>query len=177
MTHRLAAAALACAVAASISACGGGGHAAGPASSRTVAGGDQDFVAFTRCVRAHGVAIADPSHRSGHAGLTLDFPSPTPAALAAERSCQHYIQPVIDAKNAGARALMVRIRLPLIRYAECMRTHGIPLKDPTPTGNLELGNVPGMNAGPGRDSQQFRTADRACRHLLPAGVTDNGTGP
>ena len=62
-------------------------------------------------------------------------------------------------------------------YARCMRAHDISMLDPTPQGQLNLGNVPGITSDFGRYSPQFRAADSACRHLLPAGVRDDGTGP
>jgi hypothetical protein len=37
--------------------------------------------------------------------------------------------------------------------------------------------VPGISNDYGRYSPQFRAADQACRHLLPADVHDDGTGP
>jgi hypothetical protein len=58
-----------------------------------------------------------------------------------------------------------------------MRGHDIGMLDPTPFGALSLGNVPGISNAFGRYSPQFRAADAACRHLLPAGVHDDGTGP
>jgi hypothetical protein len=58
-----------------------------------------------------------------------------------------------------------------------MRAHDITMLDPTSSGALNLGHVPGMNSDFGRYSPQFRAADAACRRLLPAGVRDNGTGP
>jgi hypothetical protein len=54
-----------------------------------------------------------------------------------------------------------------------MRAHDITMLDPTPQGDLNLGG----DGTFGRYSPQFRSADAACRHLLPAGVTDDGTGP
>lgn len=80
-------------------------------------------------------------------------------------------------KGAGARAVTAHVRLALIRYAQCMRTRGIPMLDPTSEGVLSLGNVPGLADGPGRYTPQFHAADEACRHLLPASVNDNGAGP
>jgi hypothetical protein len=58
-----------------------------------------------------------------------------------------------------------------------MRAHDIPMLDPTVAGQLALGQVPGITGDSGRYSTQFRQADGACRHLLPAGVHDDGTGP
>jgi hypothetical protein len=65
----------------------------------------------------------------------------------------------------------------MINFTRCMRSHDIAMLDPTPQGQLNLGNVPGMSGDFGRYSPQFRAADAACRHLLPAGVHDDGTGP
>ena len=58
-----------------------------------------------------------------------------------------------------------------------MRSHDINMLDPTQLGELNLGHVPGITSDFGRYSPQFRAADAACRHLLPAGVHDDGTGP
>jgi hypothetical protein len=58
-----------------------------------------------------------------------------------------------------------------------MRARDIAMLDPTPDGQLSLGQVPGITSDTGRYSPQFRNADAACRHLLPAGIHDDGTGP
>jgi len=58
-----------------------------------------------------------------------------------------------------------------------MRSHDIDMLDPAPGGALSLRTVPGITSDFGRYSPQFRAADSACRHLLPAGIHDNGTGP
>ena len=55
--------------------------------------------------------------------------------------------------------------------------HDIAMLDPNSFGALNLGPVPGITNDFGRYSPQFRAADAACRHLLPAGVHDDGTGP
>jgi hypothetical protein len=159
-----------------------GGHHGGSTAGQqlSLAQGDRDMVNFARCMRAHGVAMPDPVHRPGHAGLTLQFPSATPGPLtrAADAACQHWIGPIIQAKQAGAAAAMSPARLAkLTDYARCMRAHDIPMLDPDRYGDLNLGHPPGVSSDFGRYSPQFRSADTACRHLLPAGVHDNGTGP
>jgi hypothetical protein len=159
-----------------VAACGGGsGNARRPPATSA---GDRDFIAFTACMRRHGVAMSDPYHRPGHAGLTLALPPKLPSTLAAYGACMHLIAPVIAMKEAGAQQrITASTRLGLIRYAECMRTHGIAMLDPDSQGILNLGNVPGLGNGIGRYTPQFRAADHSCRHLLPASVPDNGTGP
>jgi hypothetical protein len=143
----------------------------------TQARSDQDMISFTRCMRDHGVQMPDPFHRPGHAGLTLDMPTRDQATRPAYTACTHYIQRIIQIKQAGAAAQAAPHLDALTRYAQCMRGHDIAMLDPTPQGELNLGNVPGITSDFGRYSPQFGAADTACRHLLPAGVHDNGTGP
>jgi hypothetical protein len=156
------------------------GHSAGPGGTATLtqAQSDQDFVNFAHCMRSHGVQMSDPFHRPGHTGLTIAEPPHNAATRAAWAACGHYIQPIVSMKNAGAASWAARNLNALTRYAQCMRAHDINMLDPTPLGALNLGNVPGMaNNDYGRYSPQFRAADAACRHLLPPGVHDDGTGP
>jgi hypothetical protein len=159
----------------------GGHHGATAGPPRlTTAQSDRDMLNYTRCMRAHGVNMPDPVHRPGHAGLSLVFAGSTPApnTRAANAACTHWIGPIIQAKKAGAAAAMSPARLAkLADYARCIRAHDIPMLDPTSFGALNLGTVPGISSDFGRSSPQFRAADAACRHLLPAGVHDNGTGP
>ena len=138
---------------------------------------EQDFVHFARCLRAHGVNEPDPHHRPGHVGLSLEMPADTPANQPALAACNHFIAKVVAAKDAGASRELASWLPSLVRYASCMRNHDIPMLDPGPQGQLNLGNVPGITSDFGRYSSQFRAADAACRHLLPHGVRDDGTGP
>jgi hypothetical protein len=154
------------------------GHAtASAAQALTTQQGDQNILSFTRCMRSHGVQMSDPVHRPGHAGLSIDMPSRGPANNTAYAACIHFIQANITAKQAGAAAQAAPHLAALTRYAQCMRSHDINMLDPTRLGDLNLGHVPGITSDFGRYSPQFRAADAACRHFLPAGVRDDGTGP
>ena len=138
---------------------------------------DRDAVAYARCLRAHGVNEPDPAPRPGHSGLSFQVPSATAANRAALAACNHFVAKIFAAKQAGANRQLARWLPSLVRYAACMRAHDIAMLDPGPQGQLNLGNVPGITSDFGRYSPQFRAADAACRHLLPAGVNDDGTGP
>ena len=155
------------------------GHqaAATSAGELTPAQGDADMVAFTRCLRGHGVDEPDPFHRPGHQGLSVEIPSPGPTTNAALSACNHFIAPIAQMKQAHARQELAQWLPALTHYAQCMRSHDIPMLDPTPQGAVNLGNVPGISSDFGRDSPQFRAADGACRHLLPVAIHDDGTGP
>jgi hypothetical protein len=156
----------------------GSAHAGhGAAAQLTQQQSDLDMIHFARCMRSHGVAMSDPFHRPGHVGLSIDMPTQDAATRPAYAACTHFIQPIIQAK-AGTQAQLSPSRLAaLTRYAVCMRGHDINMLDPTASGELSLGTVPGITSDFGRYSPQFRAADTACRHLLPAGVHDDGTGP
>lgn len=184
-----AAAAAALALALALAGCGGGSPtptvaSLGPHGARSASGvalteaqSDGDMVAFTRCMRAHGVQMSDPYHRPGHAGLSIDTPPHDGATAGAYAACNHILEPLIQMKMAHATAVAAHELPALTHYAECMRSHDIDMLDPTSYGALNLGNVPGINYAYGRYSPQFRAADSACRHLLPAGVRDDGSGP
>jgi hypothetical protein len=138
---------------------------------------DKDVVAFTRCLRAHGVNEPDPFTRPGNSGLTFDMPPANAADRPALATCEHFISKIIASKQAGASQELARWLPDLVRYASCMRSHDIAMLDPDAQGQLNLGSIPGIASGIGRYSPQFRSADRSCRHFLPAGVHDDGTGP
>jgi len=129
-------------------------------------------------MRAHGVQMSDPYHQPGHTGLTVDAPPQDAANRPAYAACNHFMEDLIQIKEAQTAALASSQLAALTRYARCMRAHDINMLDPTPRGELDLGDVPGMaNNDFGRNSPQFHAADAACRHLLPPGVTDDGSGP
>jgi hypothetical protein len=170
--------------------CGGGstsrtvaslpGHRQGagvPSARLTAAQSDRDMVAFARCMRTHGVEMSDPFHRPGHSGLSIDLPPQDAATRAAYAACNQSIQPIVQSKEQHARPDPPAVLAALTRYAQCMRAQDIGMLDPTAAGALSLGQVGGITNDFGRYSPQFRAADAACRHLLPAGVHDDGTGP
>jgi|SRR5215467_2567195 len=149
----------------------------GATGQLTQAQSDQNFVNFAHCMRAHGVQMRDPFHRPGHAGLSVETPPVDSATRPAYAACNHFMQPTLQMKQAHQQALAAPRLRALTGYARCMRAHNVPMLDPTTLGQLNLGHVAGISSNFGRYSPQFRAADTACRHFLPAGVADNGTGP
>jgi hypothetical protein len=152
---------------------------AGSASASSNGSYDQDIVNYAHCLRAHGVNEPDPVNEThnGRTGLSFVMPPENAADNPALAACNHFIAKLVAAKAAGASHELARWLPSLVRYASCMRSHDIPMLDPGPQGQLNLGNVPGITSDFGRYSPQFRSADAACRHFLPTGVRDNGTGP
>ena len=169
----------AAALAVAISACSAGqapsvaspsGHAHQGTTTNSKAAIFQRLVDFARCMRSHGVNVPDPQP-----GKPYGFQATGDATVL--RACEHLLPPA-NTSATGSQSGKLAAELPaLIDYARCMRAHDIAMLDPNSPGVLNLGPVPGITNDFGRYSPQFRAADTACRHLLPAGVHDNGTGP
>jgi hypothetical protein len=164
-------------VGSSVTACSGHGGAQDVQGPQTVSQSDQTLLDYARCMRSHGVDEPNPYQRPGHVGLTIQIPPPGPATSRADAACGHVVQKLTQTKQAGAQRELAAWLPALTRYAQCMRAHDIDMLDPDTQGSLNLGDVPGITDDFGRYSPQFRSADSACRHLLPAGVHDDGTGP
>ncbi len=107
----------------------------------------------------------------------MQIPQRNASTSEALDACNHIIARDVQAKLAGGAAIAAPRLAALTDYARCMRGHDIDMLDPDRYGDLNLGNVPGINNDFGRYSPQFRAADSTCRHLLPAGVHDDGSGP
>jgi hypothetical protein len=146
-------------------------HSARP-TTLTQAQQFQRLVKFAECMRSRGIDVPDPQPGSVRIPVATDA-----ATTAAMRACQRWL-PSLNTSTPGSPKGNLAAEMPhLIAYARCMRGHDIALLDPNSFGALNLGQVPGIDNDFGRYSPQFRGADAACRHLLPAGVHDDGTGP
>jgi hypothetical protein len=103
-------------------------------------------LAFSKCMRAHGVSnFPDPSTSGGGVQLSVTPSSgvnpKAPAFQAAQQSCQHLLpnggQPSAQA-SAQAKARLLRI-------SECMRAHGIT-DFPDPRTGSPPSNIAGYSA-------------------------------
>jgi len=148
-------AAAAAAVGLALPAVGCGGS---PAASSTRQDG---AVAFSRCMRSHGVpTYPDP----GGDGL---LPKKTPRELGVSGSAFRTAQGAcIHLVPNGGRPTPVQVavyRSTMLTYARCMRTHGVSnMPDPDSRGHLAIGPGSGVDVnGPG-----FQTAYRACKGTL-----------
>lgn len=119
-------------VGATVAACGS--STLGTQSSERRPGGapaDQSGLGYARCMRAHGVSRFPDPNRSGNgfdlAGAGIDQSSP--AIRAAERACRSLLPTKRVSNQAPTAAAYTR----LLRWARCMRSHGISaLQDPKP---------------------------------------------
>ena len=144
----------------------------GPASSSDAGGSaNAPLVAFSRCVRAHGVAnFPDPQ-----AGATnAKFPSAQQLRVSssqlstAETACQRLLPVGVDDQFPQAEVpLLLRGMLP---FSDCMRSHGVP-NFPDPAVDPEGRPIFPLSAHGislrYSHSQPFDTAVGKCQNLAP----------
>jgi hypothetical protein len=144
-------------------ACGGGGGSS-PGGSAASPGPEtyQQMAAYSQCMQAHG-APGFPEPVKGPGGAYLYPMDPQlaqkltgPGYNAALRACKK-LQPSFVITPAERQAALNQ----LLKFARCMRAHGITnFPDPTAHG----GGV-GISLGPGDDpnSPQFQAAQKICQ--------------
>jgi hypothetical protein len=146
------------------SACGGSSGAT-PRGS-TSASSSRDPVAWSACMRSHGVPnFPDPGstgqirldpRKLAESGIDVDSPRFKRAARACLR-----LQP--KGARATARQPTAAQQQAMLRFARCMRSHGVPnFPDPQPGGALDLAQ---KVAAP--NSPQFKATEHTCRNFVP----------
>jgi hypothetical protein len=93
---------------------------------------------------------------SGATGQVANIPTTGAASPAAQ-------------SNTSGRPSKDQVRAAALNYAKCMRSHGVSaFPDPDANGNLAVdGNAVGIN------SPTYKSADTACKSLMPAGPPPN----
>jgi hypothetical protein len=160
------------ALALAVAACGGGGGKSngvaslgdGKATATTSPGGSSDpkqgALAFGRCMRQHGIDMADPEI-DADGGVAMHLPPgvgpDSPKLKAAEQACNQYLP------NGGQPPKVSPQQQQLVAYASCMRQQGINIADPKPGGGIHIDGSKGVDPG----APKFKAADQACKHHLP----------
>ncbi len=169
------------AAALALGACGGSDdNGSGSKGSSRASQQDKAFegaLKFSKCMRDHGVDFPDPQ-RAGAGGIKLtakNLNPNDPKTKAAQQDCQKYMQ--IGGGETIDPARRARLQEAALKYARCMREHGVDMPDPKFSGNGGLtfqagpgggkkstGPRGGLGANP--DSPKFKAADQACSHFL-----------
>ena len=152
-----------------LAACGGGSDSDSAASADAKA---QDAaISFARCMRDHGVEVDDPKGP----GLGFHITGSNPAKLeAAQRACNHFLRGAVKPPSAEQQA---KVRDNALKFARCMRQHGVDFPDPQFKGGkvtMRFGG-PGQKADP--NDPTLQAAQRACQHFMgPAPKGGPGAG-
>ena len=148
---------------------------AGPTSGASPsASASGSLLAYSRCMRAHGITkFPDPDIHGNlglNAGPGTGIDPNSPQYKAADQACRH----LIPAPNPSQAA---QDRPALLRYARCMRAHGVTdFPDPQPGGGIQATGSPGSDLNP--NNPIYKAAASACRHYQPGGggMQTSGTG-
>lgn len=150
-----------------LAACGSGS----PSSTSSTAGGTAsnratEQVKFADCMRQHGVPISDPANGAA-AALSSGVPPRTlQAAIAA---CRQYAVGALGQFTPQQRAGFAQA---FLKYAICLRAHGIDIPDPGESGGAGFG----QKLLAAESLPNFRAANAKCRRTLPAQFRGAGAG-
>jgi hypothetical protein len=176
MPHRLSAsrrAITACLVGATLAtglaACGSSGSSASK-SSGTTGTQFQARLNLAKCFRSHGINVPDPSPGGGVAGggggIFRQLRNYSQAQItAARQACQQYFAQAFPQLNISP-AQRAQLQQQLVKFAQCMRSHGINIPDPTTNGNGGFGFRRAFGSVD-RNSPAFQAANKACASLRP----------
>ena len=126
------------------------------------------FVAFATCMRSHGLSgYPDPkvSASAGHVSATISpggLDPNSPAFKSASQACGH----LLPGGGSPSSAVSPREQAQDLRYASCMRTHGVPnFPDPGRDGAFTL------PSGVDQQAPQFQRATKACANVEPSSIS------
>ena len=150
-------------------ACSGSPSFTGSAGSPTAGGStnSSSAVAYSRCVRAHGVPNFPDPDSNGQIPKEAVVPAlrevSDSQAKAATYACAN-----LNPAGQGSPALTAQQQQDYLKAAACMRSHGITdFPDPTfPGGRVSLSIPSSIDT----KSRQFTQAAQTCTKLIPAGL-------
>jgi hypothetical protein len=156
-----------------LAACGGGAEegdgiaSAGGAAAKNAAvtptqslSPEDAQLKFAQCMRENGVQMEDPGSdgrvRIQFKGKGQDRDK----AQAAMKKCR----PILQAGGKMPNLQDPKVRDQFVKYAQCMREHGIDMPDPGPDGGLMIRQRPGDGG-----EAKVKKAQEACKSLRPGG--------
>jgi hypothetical protein len=147
----------------------GSGPSTKASSSSKHSGGSA--LAYAQCMRSHGVSnFPDPNAEGGFsAPAGMDPNSPTYKAAAAACASKAGSGPNFSPAKRAA------ISADNLKYATCMRSHGISnFPDPDSQGMLSIGSNSRNSNSLDPSSPQYQAANKACQHDLYHGGGNGG---
>ena len=138
---------------------------------------DAARIKFGECMRAHGIDFSEgPAPGGGQATRVRVGKGGSPQKVqAATKECAKQTGGGPKEPSASEQA---EFKDKAVKFAACMRSHGIDMPDPTGSGGIMIQKGPqGLNP----NSPRFKTAQADCQKLLPGGgkgmVNSSSGGP
>ena len=148
--------AAAAAIALLAAACGGGSGSPTAAGSSNL----QKALAYARCMRSHGALSWPDPNNQGQFLKTATNSANFRAPASAYQACMH----LLPDHGQITTAQQHQVTLLALKFATCMRSHGIPnFPDPT-GGGFAFARPSGMDM----HSPQVQAAQHACRKYMTA---------
>jgi hypothetical protein len=154
------------------------GSSAGSAGSASAAEGGSpgsQAVAYSACMRQHGVSnFPDPKITTHGNGVSVAIGinpsiSGNPHFNSAQQTCKKLL-PEGSGGESSSHPISPQEQTQYLKAAACIRSHGIPnFPDPTFSG----GGVHVSDRGLNLHSPQAQAAEEACQSLIPGGLHGN----
>jgi hypothetical protein len=153
-----------------VTACSGGSDPASPsAAAAQPSSASQSGIAFAACMRANGVPnFPDSAVSDSNGRVMMDIPSGldtnSSRFQSALTTCRKDLP---NGGTSGSGSSSGSNTQAVIKFANCMRSHGVPnFPEPNAQGQELITGSSGVNP----NSPQFQSAMEACQNLLPAGA-------
>jgi hypothetical protein len=153
-----------------MAACGGGGSAATSAGPPTLQSLTAQALAYAKCMRSHGIAnFPDPTVQDNarSKGVGFSMPSGVDSHSAQFQAASKTCQNQTGFGHISAAQLQQGMSA-MLKYAECMRSHGIT-NFPDPVENSHQIGFNTQGTGIDQNSPRVKAANKACQPLLPDG--------
>jgi hypothetical protein len=149
-------------------ACGGNPLSSGVGGASTARSANSQLLVYVHCMRSHGVPNFPEPNSSGK------LPKSALAQLARTnarfQAATHNCAPLLpNGGNGPTQAQVARVRSEGLRFAECMRRHGVPLPDPASTGRIPDPATLGIDQG----GPKFQAGNRSCGKYRPPYIPSN----
>jgi hypothetical protein len=133
------------------------------------AGAKTSALAYSQCMRVHGIKDFPDPNSNGDIALNAqpgsDIDPNNPKYVTADNACKS----LMPAQTAPPADLKVKT----LKYAKCMRANGVSdFPDPKADGTLQVRAEPGSDLDP--NNPVFKKADTTCKQYLPDGGAGEG---
>ena len=138
----------------------------------------QKALAFSRCMRSHGVPNYPDPNSSGASPKVSRQELSSPQFQAAQSACQYLLPAGTD--DMFPPGEVQQLLIGMLRFSRCMRSHGVP-NWPDPTTDFEgrpefpLSHVPGTDRNYWH-SPRITHAGNECQQLLPPALGGTPVG-